>query len=177
MLDNPIDSNDYVEINPEYVYLTIPSKYVCIYHKLLVYMADFGKTIVDDCNAICNSGSKNIIACWNLFQSAIACYTVGKEKEADFFIDYIKKQLALIYKGTDKNVYNNTCPLSVTEDGKIKAVASCGDETHFFIDAESGTLWEQYNPKDNDDDYNIKDDDLTIDIGGDLDIGFGDLGG
>ena len=109
------EHNDTVEIHPEYVYLTIPADYVCVYHKLLTYMADFGKTIVDDCNAICQGNSKNIITCWNLFQSAIACRTLGREKEAAFFIDYIKKQLNNIYKGTD-NLYrmcvwdfNNAC--------------------------------------------------------------------
>lgn len=120
------EHNDTVEIHPEYVYLTIPADYVCVYHKLLTYMADFGKTIVDDCNAICQGNSKNIITCWNLFQSAIACRTLGREKEAAFFIDYIKKQLNNIYKGTDNVVHNSSVPLAITEDGKLKAMVSCG---------------------------------------------------
>lgn len=137
------EHNDTVEIHPEYVYLTIPADYVCVYHKLLTYMADFGKTIVDDCNAICQGNSKNIITCWNLFQSAIACRTLGREKEAAFFIDYIKKQLNNIYKGTDNVVHNSSVPLAITEDGKLKAMVSCGNDTHFYVDAETGQLYQE----------------------------------
>lgn len=156
-------NNDYKEITPEYVYLTIPAEYVCVYHKLLMYMADFGKNIVDDCNAICKGNSKNIITCWNLFQSAIACRTLGREKEAEFFINYIKKQLNIIYTGSDNTVHNSTVPLAVTEDGKLKAMVSCSNDTHFYVDAETGELYEEYtNNKENGKVYTIKDKDLTI---------------
>ena len=157
------EHNDYVEINPEYVYLTIPADWVCVYHKLLTYMADFGKTIVDDCNAICKGNSKNIITCWNLFQSAIACRTLGKEKEAEFFIDYIKKQLEFIYRGTDKTVHNSSVPLAITEDGKLKAIVSCEDGTHFYVDAKTGELYQQYlDNKQNDKVYAIEGEDLIV---------------
>lgn len=138
------EHNSHIEIHPEYVYLTIPADWVCIYHKLLTYMADFGKTIVDDCSVICKGNSKNIITCWNLFQSAIACRTLGKEKEAEFFIDYIKKQLEYIYKGTGQTSYNSTVPLAVTEDGKLKAIVSCDNDIHFYVDAETGELYQKY---------------------------------
>lgn len=155
--------NDYVGIRPEYVYLTIPADWVCVYHKLLIYMADFGKTIVDDCSAICKGNSKNIITCWNLFQSALACRTLGREKEAEFFIDYIKKQLEFIYKGTDKTIYKSTVPLAVTEDGRLKAIVSCDNDTHFHVDAETGELYQQYlDDKENGKVYTIKDEDLTV---------------
>ena len=155
--------NDYVEIHPEYVYLTIPANWVCVYHKLLTYMADFGKTVVDDCNAICKGNSKNIISCWNLFQSALACRTLGREKEAEFFIDYIKKQLELIYKGVGQTIYKSTVPLAITEDGKLKAIVSCDNGTHFYVDAETGELYQQYlDDKNNGKVYTINDDDLTV---------------
>lgn len=155
--------NEYEEINPEYIYLTIPSNWVCIYHKLLVYMADFGKTIVDDCNAICTGNSKNIITCWNLFQSAVACHNIGRDKEAEFFIDYIKNQLELIYKGTGKETYNSTIPVTITNDGKLKAVVSCDDGIHFYVDIETGNLYKQYiDNKDNGKVYTITDDNLIV---------------
>lgn len=157
------EHNDCVEIHPEHVYLTIPADWVCVYHKLLTYMTDFGKTIVDDCNAICKGNSKNIISCWNLFQSALACRTLGREKEANFFIDYIKKQLELIYKGTGQNVYKNTVPLAVTEDGKLKAIVSCDNGTHFYVDAETGKLYQQYiDDKNNGKVYTVNDNNLTV---------------
>lgn len=157
------EQESYKEINPEYVYLTIPADWVCVYHKLLTYMADFGKTIVDDCSAICKGNSKNIITCWNLFQSAIACRTLGRDKEAEFFIDYIQKQLELIYKGSGKTIYKSTVPLTVTEDGKLKAIVSCDNGTHFYVDAETGELYQQYlDDKNNGKVYTINDDDLTV---------------
>ena len=39
------DGTEQVEINPQYVYMTVPSKYVCVYHKLLVLMAQYGAII------------------------------------------------------------------------------------------------------------------------------------
>jgi len=150
-----------VNIEPEYVYLTIPADYVCVYHKLLTYMADFGKTIVDNCNAICKGNSKNIITCWNLFQSAIACRTLGRDKEAEFFIDYIKSQLELIYKGSGQDVYNSSVPIAITEDGKLKAQVSCINGTLFTIDVETGKLYENYLSSKNDSKvYTVENDDL-----------------
>lgn len=155
--------DDYVEISPEYVYLTIPAELVCIYHKLLKYMADFGKSMIDNCNAACKGNGKNIISCWNLFQSAIACHTLERYKERDFFIDYIKKQLDIIYKGTGQVVRENTVPLSITEDGKLKAMASCNNGIHFYVDTETGKLYQEYKDSVNDGKvYAVIDDELTV---------------
>lgn len=156
------DVNELEEIHPEYVYLTIPADWVCIYHKLLTYMSDFGKTIVDDCTAICKGNGKNIISCWNLFQSAIACRTLGKEKEAEFFINYITKQLELIYKGSDKQVYHNTVPLAVTDDGKLKAIVSCNNDTHFYVDAETGKLYQEWVDNRDANIYSVDDPNLIV---------------
>ena len=41
------EHKDHIKIFPEHLYLTIPANWVCTYHKLLIYMADFGKSIVD----------------------------------------------------------------------------------------------------------------------------------
>jgi len=130
------------EVNVEYVYLTIPAKYVCIYQRLLVYLADLGKQQIDDCNATCKGNGKNIITCWNLFQSAIACHNLQQYKEAEFFIDYIKKQIDNIYIGEDKIPFNNTIPLPITGDGLLKAYVGCGDTTKFYVDAKTGKLYE-----------------------------------
>ena len=82
-----MDKTQYTEIKPEVVYLTIPTKWVCVYHKLLSYLADFGKMMIDDCNAGCRGSGKNIITCWNLFQSAVASHAIGEDKQAEFFND------------------------------------------------------------------------------------------
>lgn len=155
-----MDNEELIEITPEYVYLTIPADWVCVYHKLLVYMADFGKTIVDDCTASCKGNGKNIISCWNLFQSAVACKTLGQDKQAEFFINYIKKQLEYLYGGSDKEIYNHSVPLNITEDGQLKAIVSCGNETKFYVDTETYNLYQQYVEDNDSTQYSIQNNDL-----------------
>lgn len=158
MPDN--NTQDYIEIKPEYLYLTIPANWVCVYHKLLNYMADFGKTIIDDCTATCKGNGKNIITCWNLFQSAIAARTLGKLDEAEFFIKYIKRQLQLIYRGSDEEVYDGTLPLAITDDGLLKAIVSCQDDGKFYVDAKTGILYQEWIDSKNN--YSIKDNNLIV---------------
>lgn len=153
----------YTEIQPEYVYLTIPAKYICIYHKLIVAMADFGKTMLDDCTATCKGNGKNILNCWNLFQSALASHTIGKDKEAKLFIDYIEKQLNNIYQSEGKVVYNGGNYYPITPDGKLKALCSCQGEAKFMTDVETGQMYQVYlDNKDNDAIFTIEDNDLIV---------------
>ena len=148
-------------INPEYVYLTIPSKYVCVYHKLLVFMADFGKRIIDDCNATCKGKGKNIIKCWNLFQSAVACYALGKTEEADFIIKYIDYQLNDNYKGTDKTKFVGPFPVNIDDKGHLKAIVSCyNEEAIFKVDPQTGILYQEW--IDNNKEYNIVNNNLIV---------------
>ena len=132
------------DLNSEYIYLTIPSEYICVYHKLLTYMADFGKTIIDDCTASCKGNGKNILTCWNLFQSAIACKALGRTKEADFFMEYIVKQLNITYKGTESDVYTTIPAEGVSSDGRLKSILTCGNNTRFYVDVETGVLKQEY---------------------------------
>lgn len=118
-------SDDKIEIKPEYVYLTIPADYVCVYHKLLAYMADFGKQVIDDCTFSCKGDGRNIYNCWNLFQSACAAKAVGDDTKAEFYMNYVKQQLELTYKHTDKEAYNGGYYYPITPDGHIKAEVSC----------------------------------------------------
>ena len=134
-----------VEIQPEFIYLTIPADYICTYHKLLVYLADFGKNLLDDCSVSCKGDNKTLIDCWNLFQSALACRTLGQDKQAALFIDYINKQLSNIYKGTNENVYNGGNYYPITPDGMLKALCSCtGGNSTFKVDVETGKLYQTY---------------------------------
>ena len=153
--------NGVVEITPEYAYLTIPREYVCIYHKLLVYLADFGKALLDDCSASCKGNNKTVIDCWNMFQSAIACKSLGRDEEAKLFIDYIDKQLTNIYKGTDKEKWAGTMYMPITPDGKLKAVVSCSPEVQFYVDGETGELYQKY-LEDTADDFKLNGDELTV---------------
>lgn len=150
--------NELKEIEVEYLYLTIPSKYICTYHKLIMYLADFGKDILDDCKATCGSKGKTVVSCWNLFQSAIANFNIGKYKEADFFIDYIEKQLKLVYNNNTPEPVS--IPVKITEDGRLKAIVSCDSSAHFYVDVETGELLKEYTNSNN---YRIEDNDLIFD--------------
>ena len=138
-----MEQDNVIEVNPEYVYMMIPTEYVCIYQRLLVYLADLGKSQIDDCNATCKGSGKNIITCWNLFQSAIACYNLNRIKEAEFFIEYIKTQISNIYDNDEQGLipFNNTVPVSISEDVRLKAVVGCGADTKFYVDVETGKLY------------------------------------
>lgn len=85
------------------IYLKVPSKYKEVYYRLLNAISDFGKEALMSCNKDCTSINNNVISCWNLFQSAIAANELNKTKEADLFIDYINKQLNIIYKNGNYN--------------------------------------------------------------------------
>ena len=152
-----------VEIKPELLYLTIPSDYVCTYHKLLVYLADFGKKLLDDCSATCKGNNKTVIDCWNLFQSALACRTLGQDRQASLFIDYINKQLDSIYKGEDRKVFNGTNYYVITPDGKLKVLCSCQGDATFYTDVETGQMYQDFlDNKNNNEVFIIEDNDLIV---------------
>lgn len=153
-----------IPIQPEYLYLTIPAEWVCIYHKLLVLMADFGKNLMNDCNCSHNHKLNNIMICWNIFQSAIACKELNRDKEAELFINYINKQLSYIYSGTNYEIYNGGHYYKISDDGKLKALCSCADkDIKFYVDVDTGKLYEEYlNADKNNSNFLIQDDDLIV---------------
>lgn len=134
---------DSVEISPEYIYMTIPSKYLCTYMRLLTMVADLGKEMLMDCTASCKGSGKNITNCWNLFQSALACYALGREDEATFMMTYIDKQIAHLYTvhGAD---YKDIGVFPISEDGTIKAICTCGEEIKIMVDEETAAAYEAY---------------------------------
>ena len=174
------NSEELVEANPDFVYMVIPAKYVCTYHKLLVMLADVGIEMLNDCTANCKGNNKNIITCccsvvnilfidiitcWNMFQTACAAYQINKTKEADTIIKYINAQIKLIYNGTEKETIVGNITLPISEDGILKAIISCGGETpKFEVDDETGQLLQANTSSNNydevyalgEDDYNNK---------------------
>lgn len=128
-----------VEINPEYVYITIPAEYVCVYHRILAMMADYGEELLKDCKATCTSRNSNIIECFNMFNSAVAARKLGKAKLAETLIKYIKAKINQIYKGKDNST---SFVFPVDENGDIKAFVSCGERPSFWIDERDMNLYE-----------------------------------
>ena len=132
--------SELIECNPrpEYVYTTIPAEYVCVYHKILELLADYGEDMLKDCKASCTDKNSNVIDCYNMFNAAVAARSIGKEKLAETLIYYIKAKLNQIYKGKDGNI---GYVFPIDDKGKIKAFVSCNDRPKFYINADNGALY------------------------------------
>ena len=115
--DNYIPNNvgkDEVEVSADYVYMIIPEEYICIYHKLLICLADYGEEALKDCKAACKGQNLYIIQCWNMFQSALACHALGLLDKADIKygtpvaiqsqIDKLDSEIRFM-KDTEKNTW------------------------------------------------------------------------
>lgn len=133
-------NGDLEEISPEYVYMTIPAQYACTYHKLLIMMSQFGLDMLNDCSSTCKGNNKNIVTCWNMFQSAMAAHQLGQDKLAETLLKYIQGQLNIIYQGTETVQYSGSITLPIDEEGKLKAIVSCGDAPKFYVDPDTGKL-------------------------------------
>lgn len=121
----------------EYVYITIPKEYVCIYTKILILFVDFGIDMLNDCKASCNDKNRKILDCYNMFLAAIAARKLNENKTAETLIKYVEKQIDLMYSKKPP------CPdlvYKVTEDGKLLARVDCGNKPKFIVDVTSGTL-------------------------------------
>lgn len=109
-----------------YTYLDVPSKYNCIYKKLLIKLSDLGVDMIKDCTSTCKGINRQVINCWNMFQSACAAYTLGYWKQADLLINYINSSLQFgcdEYTTDEKPVFmifELNIPITITGSQKIK---------------------------------------------------------
>lgn len=127
------------QIEPEYVYVTIPAEYICVYHRILAMMADYGEEMLKDCKASCTDKNSGVIECFNMFNSAVAARKLGKDKLASVIITYVKAKINQIYKGVDNST---SFVFPVDETGNLKAFVSCGERPRFEINADDGELYE-----------------------------------
>ena len=128
-----------VQIEPEYIYVTIPAEYICVYHRILAMLADFGEEMLKDCKASCTDRNSGVIECFNMFNAAVAARKLNKTKLAETLIKYIKAKINQIYRGKDNST---SFVFPVDENGQIKAFVSCGERPKFEINAEDGELYE-----------------------------------
>lgn len=119
------------EVFPEYVYITIPSEYVCVYHRILAMLSDYGEEMLKDCKASCTDKNSGVIECFNMFNAAVAARALGEEKKAGLIINYVKAKINQIYKGKDNST---EFIFPIDENGELKAFVSCNDRPRFFID-------------------------------------------
>ena len=131
--------NEIKQIEPEYVYVTIPAEYICVYHRILAMMADYGEDMLKDCKANCTDRNSGVIECFNMFNSAVAARKLGKDKLAALIIKYIKVKINQIYKDKDTST---SFVFPVDETGQLKAFVSCGERPKFEINPDDGMLYE-----------------------------------
>lgn len=112
--------------NGMYTYLDVPSKYNCVYKKLLIKLSDLGVDMIKDCTSTCKGINRQVINCWNMFQSACAAYTLGYWKQADLLINYINNSLQFgcdEYTTDEKpvfTIFELNIPITITGSQKIK---------------------------------------------------------
>ena len=125
------------EVIPEYIYLTIPAEYVCVYHRIMAMLADYGEEMLKDCKAACTDRNSGVIECFNMFNAACAARLLGQDKKAQLIINYIKAKINQIYKGKDNST---SYMFPIDENGKLKAFVSCNDRPRFWINEEEDLM-------------------------------------
>lgn len=128
--------SDTININPEYIYITVPAEYIGIYHAILTMMADYGEDMLLDCKATCKERNYNVVDCFNMFNAAIAARALHKTKLEETLIKYIKAKIQQIYKNIDKTV---TFECVIDNDIYKEVYAIQGNTTIFKIDLASIT--------------------------------------
>ena len=131
--------SELIKIEPEYVYVTIPAEYICVYHRILAMLADYGEDMLKDCKASCTDRNSNVIDCFNMFNAAVAARKLGKDKLAETLIKYIKAKINQMYRGVDNST---SFVFPVDENGQLKAFVSCNERPMFYINPEDGELYE-----------------------------------
>ena len=131
--------NKLIKVEPEYIYVTVPAEYICVYHRILAMMADYGEEMLKNCKASCTDKNNNVIECFNMFNAAVAARKLNKDKLAETLIKYIKAKINQIYKGIDNST---SFVFPIDENGEIKAFVSCGELPKFEINADDGILYE-----------------------------------
>ena len=131
--------SELIQVEPEYVYVTIPAEYICVYHRILAMLADYGEDMLKDCKASCTDRNSNVIDCFNMFNAAVAARKFGKDKLAETLIKYIKVKINQMYRGVDNST---SFVFPVDENGQLKAFVSCNERPMFYINPEDGELYE-----------------------------------
>ena len=131
--------SELIQVEPEYVYVTVPAEYICVYHRILAMLADYGEAMLKDCKASCTDRNSNVIDCFNMFNAAVAARKLGKDKLAETLIKYIKAKINQMYRGVDNST---SFVFPVDENGQLKAFVSCNERPMFYINPEDGELYE-----------------------------------
>lgn len=150
-----------IAIEPKYIYMTIPKEYVCVYHRILALLADYGEEMLKDCKAACKDRNSGVIECFNMFNSAVACHQLGKDKLAETLIKYVKAKLTQLYNGEDNST---SFVLPIDEQGLLKAYVSCGELPRFEINPDDMQLYKHVYQQGFDEHFRLGPEDESIDV-------------
>lgn len=125
------------EIYPDYIYITIPAEYVCVYHRLLELLTEYGIDMLKDCKASCKDRNQNIIDCYNMFNSAVAARKLGLDAGNNYYIK-LAKTLINYVDATLKTLYNKPCTdksftIMLDKHDGVEAIVHCNPPS-FEID-------------------------------------------
>lgn len=136
-----VDNINIKEILLSDIYLLIPENYITIYQKLITLIINNNKAIKEKPDNIVN---KQIINCWNLFQSAVAAYNLGFEKDADFFISFINCNIDNIINKYGE-IYNETFYFEHPDMIGIRGTEITIDDIDFYVNNEDGNIYQKVN--------------------------------
>lgn len=146
-----------VKVNPEYVYITIPAEYICVYNKILILFSNYGIDELHECCASCKDVNSSAINLLNMFNAAVAARKLKKDKLAETIMKYIKAKLININNREDIKVPFIIYPIDA--EGEIHAAVGCTDLPEFEVDVETGILFSSGTISN---DFEIINNDLTM---------------
>lgn len=128
------------------IYLLIPENYITTYQKLITLIINNNKAIKEKPDNVVN---KQIIDCWNLFQSAVVAYNLGFEKDADFFISFINCNIDNIINKYGE-IYNETFYFEHPDMIGIRGTEITIDDIDFYVNDEDGNIYQKVNKDETD---------------------------
>ena len=128
------------------IYILIPENYITTYQKLITLIINNNKAIKEKPDNVVN---KHIIDCWNLFQSAVAAYNLGFEKDADFFISFINCNIDNIINKYGE-IYNETFYFEHPDMIGIRGTEITIDDINFYVNNEDGNIYQKVNKDETD---------------------------
>lgn len=128
------------------IYLLIKENYITTYQKLITLIINNNKAIKEKPDNVVN---KQIIDCWNLFQSAVAAYNLGFEKDADFFISFIDCNIDNIINKYGE-IYNETFYFEHPDMIGIRGTEITIDDIDFYVNDKDGNIYQKINKDETD---------------------------
>ena len=135
-----INTDNLVEITDdiEFIYVTIPKEYLCVYHKILVLLAEYGIDMLKDCKASCTDRNSNVIECFNMFNAAVAAHKLGQDSLANTLIVYVKAKIEQITNG---KIDDTTFVFPIDENNEVRAFIECKDSVKIYVDESQSSIF------------------------------------